>query len=148
MKLASSLSSITDFQIVNGDEKIINSLKKQTEIQIPKETIKQEFASLYQWIVNNTKKEGRLEIEMKRNNIISFQYRLNRTIGWIIQLIYSANNKIFQDARWAYKEIPKMRIKPNNCLAKLNKISLLGNKPKEMQIKLNLLRKLVKDLEN
>ena len=136
-----------DHKLVFGDKKIIKKIQKQIPKKVPDEVIREGFEKLYKWVVNNVRKNGRLDSERKRKNWISVNYRLNRTMEWVIQLIYLINGIPFQEVRWIYKEIPKMKIKPKNCIAKLDKISKLEGGKKGTKKKILLLRSLVLDLD-
>jgi len=137
-----------DFEAVYGDKKMVKKIKLSIPTRIPESYIKKELKELYQWVVNNLRKDGRLDVELKRKNYISINYRLNRTLAWVIQLIYLINGLPFQDARWIHKELLKMRLKPNNCLERLNKIVNLGSGEKDVRKKITIFRKFVYELDD
>ena len=142
------LYSMRDFEAVYGDKKMVKKIKLSIPTRIPESYIKKELKELYQWVVNNLRKDGRLDVELKRKNYISINYRLNRTLAWVIQLIYLINGLPFQDARWIHKELLKMRLKPNNCLERLNKIVNLGSGEKDVRKKITIFRKFVYELDD
>jgi len=74
-----------DFEAVYGDKKMVKKIKLSIPTRIPESYIKKELKELYQWVVNNLRKDGRLDVELKRKNYISINYRLNRTLAWVIQ---------------------------------------------------------------
>jgi len=147
MQLYKKLYINFDYKVVFGDRKIMKGIQKQIPLRVPEKEIKEGFEGLYKWVVNNVRKGGRLESEMERKNWISVNYRFNRTLDWFIQLIYLINGIPFQEVRWIYKEIPKMKIKPNNCINKLDKIVKLGSGEENAKKKIFLLRSLVLDLD-
>ncbi|MEJ2268096.1 MAG: hypothetical protein P8X70_03400, partial [Nanoarchaeota archaeon] len=132
---------LKDYKVIEGDKTDIQKIIKLIPSKLSEEFIEEEFNNLYPWIINNISESGRLEIEIKRKNIISFEYRFSRTVGWLIKLIYEVNGILFEDARWAIKEIPKMKIKPKNFIKRLE--TCLKNK--NLNTKLKLLRSIVYD---
>ena len=141
------LRILRDYKVLFGDKGRVANLIEQIDFRLPEDYVKKEFEGLYQWVVNNVKPEGRLDIEIKRKNWISFEYRFARTYGWTMQLIYAINNTLFLDARWASKEIANFKLVPKDCIKRLDKIAKLGNGEKSSKMKLKLMREFVIDFD-
>jgi len=82
-----------------------------------------------------------------RKNYIWTGKLVQTYIDRFLLCLYAINNKFYTDMsqKWAYKEIKAFKYKPKECVARLEKIYLLGNKSRELKTKIKLFSSLIKD---
>jgi hypothetical protein len=92
---------------------------------------------------------GEIYTAIKRKNYIWISLLLNNNLNNYLFCLYTLNNLYYHKflGKWAFKQINNFKYKPKNCVKRLEKISLLGNKGKELDQKLKIFRQLVKDTD-
>ena len=90
-----------------------------------------------------------IETAIARKSSIWINKLFNLLIDKYLFVLYAINNTYYYEwnQKWTFNQIPKFKKKPKNCLKKLEKISILGNKSNEIKLKIKLLKELIKDTE-
>ncbi len=81
------------------------------------------------------------EVYLKRKNFIYVSYRTEELKEILIEAIY-ALNKRYPISKWFFRDIKNLKLKPKNCIKRLEEFSLLGNKEKDLKKKLKILNSL------
>lgn len=68
-------------------------------------------------------------------------------LDWYMFCLYTMNGLPYSEfsSKWAYKKIKIFKYKPAGCIGRLERIAILGNSPKELKEKLNLISSLIKE---
>ena len=90
---------------------------------------------------------GRISTALKRKNYLWLGYLMNIYLNWYLVCIYALNDKYYHQflTKWSFKTINDFKYKPTDCVKRLEKFSILGNKGKEFDKKLKILENLIKD---
>lgn len=151
--------------IAKDDEQLIGSISNAKIVWDPAQV----YANLKKKLAKFEKKPDWL-VKLLWNRLINFSKKgwpggvgLGQAIlrknhiwaGKLVQMytdhfllcLYAINNKFYTDMsqKWAYKEIATFKHKPKGCVARLEKVYLLGNKPNELKAKIKLFSSLIKD---
>ncbi len=126
--------------------KFRNLLKNVPEIpfHIKKYTLHERIHKLnYYLFLDN----GAINTARKRKNYFEVQASIIDVIQNIYECIYAINGKTKVDRKWAIEDIKKFKKKPRGIEKRLNVISQKGNSKKELDEKINILRKIAKELK-
>ena len=84
---------------------------------------------------------------LKRKNHFEVQASIIDVIQNIYECIYALNGKTKVDKKWALADIKKFKKKPSRVEKRLEDILKKGNSEKELDKKINILRKIAKELK-
>ncbi len=91
--------------------------------------------------------DGAINTARKRKNHFEVQASIIDVIQNIYECIYALNGKTKVDRKWALADIKKFKKKPKNVEKRLGDILKKGNSKKELDKKIDILRKLAKKLK-
>lgn len=131
-------------------DKIISNYRKDLRKYLKK--VRTYAKSLWQDVEFYSKKwdwpgGGGIHTAIKRKNYIWIDQLIKIQIYRYLFCLYALNNLFYHEflGKWAHKQIKDFKYKPKNCVKRLEKISLLGNKGEELDKKIKLLNQLIKD---
>jgi predicted nucleotidyltransferase len=92
---------------------------------------------------------GNLNGAIIRNNPIWLSYQLNMYLGWYFTCLYAINDQYYHEylVKWSYKKINDFKYKPDDCVKRLEKFAVLGNKGRDLKKKLRIFEELIKDTD-
>lgn len=128
-----------------------NKKFKELKEGIPKPNIKGEGIKWLIDLLNRTFYGNRgpwgdrVEKAIKRRNPIALNKEFTELIDAFVIYLYAINKEYYTTAKWLPQYIKKFKIKPKNCIKRLERISLLGNRPKELKEKIKIFKSLVED---
>jgi hypothetical protein len=140
------------------NEKHILALIQNMKPIIDKENIIRDFKkkAKYSEEYKIRKLEYQFSILCNRKNIVNkplrredmpfVNYLFSDTLERYVWMIFTLNKKYYSDLKWAERYIRKFKIKPKDVIKNIRKFSELGNKPKEIDEKLKLLKEMILDI--
>jgi len=90
---------------------------------------------------------GAINTARKRKNNFEVQASIIDVIQNMYECIYAINGKTKVDRKWAIADIKRFKKKPENFGKRLEYVHKKGNSKKELDKKIDILRKLAKDLK-
>ena len=90
---------------------------------------------------------GAINTARKRKNYFEVQASIIDVIQKIYECVYAINGRTKVDRKWALADIKKFKKKPINLEKKLGEVLKKGNSKKELDKKIDILRKLAKELK-
>ncbi len=85
--------------------------------------------------------------EIKRKNFIWINQLISIYIRWYLFCLYTLNNEYYHKflTKWSYRKINEFKYKPDRCVERLEKISIMGNNKNELMKKIKIFNELIKD---
>ena len=90
---------------------------------------------------------GAINTARKRKNHFEVQASIIDVIQNVYECIYAINGKTKVDRKWALADIKRFKKKPGNFGKRLENVYKKGNSEKELDKKIDILRKLAKELK-
>ena len=84
---------------------------------------------------------------IKRKSYLQIEFHISRSLREYMHVLYSLNKKFFTSAKWYDKEIKKFKIKPKNCIKRIEQIATLGSKGPALKRRIKTFQSLIKDTE-
>jgi predicted nucleotidyltransferase len=118
----------------NMEQKVGNYLFKSVVVWDPTDLMKKwkrKFNVYPRWLKKDNFEQlqlvanriGKLIHSDKRGNQIVVLDSINLIITLFIQIIYALNDTFYPSTQWFFKDVENLKIKPKNCLERINKIS-------------------------
>lgn len=136
-----NLSLIQSMKPIIDKKNIIKKLKRKA--RYTQEYRKKKIEFCFSVLTHTQKINEKL---LKRNETPFLCYRFPLLLEKYANIIFALNKKYFSDLKWIDKYLAKFKIKPKNALYYIRRISELGNRKKELEEKIKLLKKMVKEL--
>lgn len=88
----------------------------------------------------------KIYVETCRENPVSINTKFTELLDAYLISLFTLNGRYYIGPKWIREDIKDFRIKPKNCLKKIETIAYLGNSKKNIKRKLKILTSLVKEL--
>ena len=88
----------------------------------------------------------KIYVESQRKNPISLNARFTELLDAYLISLFTLNGQYYTGPKWIREDIKNFKIKPKNCLQRIETVAYLGNSKKNIKRKLKTLTSLVKDL--
>ena len=133
-------------KIAYDSKKVLYNLKKKIP-RPKKENVKHFLQKLNRVVYESEWPYGeKIKFESARKNYLSVNAQILEFVNYYLICLFALNREFYTGPKWLSAHLNKFRIKPKNCINKLNQLGYLGNDGESVNKKMNILKYLVDDL--
>jgi predicted nucleotidyltransferase len=141
-----TLAYVSTSKTIYDPKKIVAKLKAKMPKATP-QLLKYFLPSLEHLSTKEIWPRTRFRQALKRGNYWYVGEMVDLQIENFLICLHAINNKHYTSPMWAVKSVKGLSLKPTATVSRLQKISQLGNSPKDTEKKLHLLTSLVSDFK-